>query len=99
MNCLNGFFQDVYSESLAESLLLAKNGGAVAVWASSGLNQADPQAQMDRVMVKSLFTQPSPALGDAINQAKLGIADTDVRKTYILFGDPLLRIKWPATVQ
>jgi uncharacterized repeat protein (TIGR01451 family) len=99
MNCLNGFFQDVYSESLAESLLLAKNGGAVAVWASSGLNQADPQAQMDRVMVKSLFTQPSPALGDAINQAKLGIADPDVRKTYILFGDPLLRIKWPATVQ
>jgi hypothetical protein len=99
MNCLNGFFQDVYTESLAESLLLAKNGGAVAVWASSGLNQADPQAQMDRVMVKSLFTQPSPALGDAINQAKLGIADPDVRKTYILFGDPLLRIKWPAAVR
>ena len=42
MNCLNGFFQDVYTESLAESLLLAKNGGAVAVWASSGLNQANP---------------------------------------------------------
>jgi uncharacterized repeat protein (TIGR01451 family) len=99
MNCLNGFFQDVYTESLAESLLLAKNGGAVAVWASSGLNQADPQAQMDRVMVQALFTQPTPALGDAINQAKLGIADPDVRKTYILFGDPLLRIKWPTNVQ
>jgi uncharacterized repeat protein (TIGR01451 family) len=96
MNCLNGFFQDVYTESLAESLLLAKNGGAVAVWASSGLNQANPQAQMDKVMVQSLFTQPSPALGDAVNRAKLGIADGDVRKTYILFGDPLLKLKWPA---
>jgi uncharacterized repeat protein (TIGR01451 family) len=95
MNCLNGFFQDVYTESLAESLLLAKDGGAVAVWASSGLNQAGPQAQMDKVMVQSLFTQPSPTLGDAIKQAKSGIADTDVRKTYILFGDPLLRLKWP----
>jgi hypothetical protein len=97
MNCLNGFFQDVYTESLAESLLLAKNGGAVAVWASSGLNQADPQAQMDKVMVKLLFTLPSPALGDAVNQAKSGIADPGVRRTYILFGDPLLRLKWPAS--
>ena len=38
MNCLNGLFQDVYTESLAESLLKAPNGGAVAVWASSALN-------------------------------------------------------------
>ena len=51
---------------------------------------------MDKVMVQTLFTQPSPALGDAVNQAKLGIANSDVRKTYILFGDPLLKLKWPA---
>src|SRR5438132_13940969 len=31
MNCLNGFFHDVFTESLAESLMLARNGGAVAV--------------------------------------------------------------------
>ena len=37
MTCLNGYFQDVYSESLAEALLRAEHGGAVAVWASSGL--------------------------------------------------------------
>jgi len=47
-------------------------------------------------MVQELFTQPSPALGDAVNQAKLGITNADVRKTYILFGDPLLKLKWPA---
>src|SRR5579885_2953462 len=34
MNCLNGFFHDVYTQSLAESLMLAQNGGAIAVWAS-----------------------------------------------------------------
>jgi hypothetical protein len=28
MDCLNGFSQDVYTESLAESLLLAPHGGA-----------------------------------------------------------------------
>jgi hypothetical protein len=99
MNCLNGYFQDVYTQSLAETLLLSSNGGAVAVWASSGLNQADPQAQMDKTLVQSLFAQPAPALGDAITFAKSGITDPDVRKTYILFGDPLLRLKWPSVSQ
>ena len=34
MTCLNGYFQDASLESLAESLMKAKHGGAVAVWAS-----------------------------------------------------------------
>jgi hypothetical protein len=93
MNCLNGFFQDVYTQSLAESLMLARNGGAVAVWASSGLTAPGPQFQMDQVLVKTLFAQPSITLGDAVLFAKSGIADQDVRKTFILFGDPLMRLK------
>jgi len=93
MNCLNGFFQDVYTQSLAEALLLAPNGGAVAVWASSGLTAPDPQFQMDQTLVKTLFAQPSIALGDAVLFAKSGIADMDTRKTFILFGDPLMRLK------
>jgi len=32
MNCLNGLFHDVYTQSLAEALMLAPNGGAVSVW-------------------------------------------------------------------
>ncbi len=95
MNCLNGFFHDVYTESLAEALMLARNGGAVAVWASSGLTAPDPQFQMDQTLVKTLFAQPSITLGDAVLFAKSGIADQDVRKTFILFGDPLMRLKQP----
>ena len=34
MDCLNGFFQDVYAQPLGVTLLLAPNGGAVAVLAS-----------------------------------------------------------------
>jgi uncharacterized repeat protein (TIGR01451 family) len=93
MNCLNGFFHDVFTQSLAESLLLSPNGGAVAVWASSGLTAPGPQFQMDQTLVKTLFAQPSITLGDAVLFAKSGIADPDVRKTFILFGDPLLRLK------
>jgi len=95
MNCLNGFFHDVFTQSLAESLLLSKNGGAVAVWASSGLTAPSPQFQMDQTLVKTLFGQPSITLGDAVLFAKSGIADHDVRKTFILFGDPLMRLKQP----
>jgi uncharacterized repeat protein (TIGR01451 family) len=95
MNCLNGFFHDVYTESLAESLMLARNGGAVAVWASSGLTVPDPQFQMDQVLMQTLFAQPSIRLGDAVLFAKSGIGDQDVRRTFILFGDPLTRLKQP----
>jgi Peptidase family C25 len=93
MDCLNGFFHDVYTESLAESLLLSKNGGAVAVWASSGLTEPEPQAEMDQNLVRLLFTDTTLTLGDAIKNAKAKISDPDARRTYILFGDPLLRLR------
>ena len=93
MNCLNGFFHDVYTQSLAEALMLAPNGGAVSVWASSGLTDPGPQFQMDQQLVKTLFSEPSTTLGDAVLSAKSEIADSDVRNTFILFGDPLVRLK------
>ena len=97
MNCLNGFFQDVYTQSLAESLMLAPNGGAVAVWASSGLTNAEPQFQMNNQLMQALFSQPSPALGDAVLTAKSGISDSDVRRTFIFFGDPAMRLRMPGS--
>jgi uncharacterized repeat protein (TIGR01451 family) len=93
MNCLNGFFHDVYTQSLATALMLSPNGGAVSVWASSGLTEPGPQFQMDRTFVQTLFSQPSMTVGDAVLAAKSGIADSDVRKTFILFGDPMMRLK------
>jgi hypothetical protein len=96
MDCLNGLFQDVYEQPLAVTLMLAPNGGGVAVLASSGLNQAPPQAQMDALLVKSALSSSHPALGDAIVAAKAQVGDASVRKTYILFGDPAMQVKSPA---
>jgi len=95
MNCLNGFFQDVSAEPLAVTLMLAPNGGAVAVLSSSGLNQAPPQTLLDKLIVQNAFGPSSPTLGDAILQAKSGIQDLGVRKTYNLLGDPAMQIKPP----
>jgi uncharacterized repeat protein (TIGR01451 family) len=93
MDCLNGFFQDVYSTSLAETLLLAPNGGAVAVWASSGFTNQPPQASMNQALLQILKTNPSSSIGSAIVQAKTGVTDTDVRRTWIFFGDPAMLLQ------
>jgi hypothetical protein len=95
MNCLNGFFHDVYTQSMAEALMLAPNGGAVAVWASSGLTAPDPQFAMDRKLAQDLFSSSILALGDAVLAAKSSISDQDVRKTFIFFGDPAMRLQIP----
>ncbi|HKW57029.1 MAG TPA: C25 family cysteine peptidase [Candidatus Acidoferrum sp.] len=92
MDCLNGFFQDVYSTSLAESLLLAPEGGAAAVWASSGFTIEPPQASMNQALLQALKANPSLPLGVAILQAKAGVTDNDVRRTWILFGDPAIAL-------
>ena len=93
MNCLNAFFHDVYTECLAESLLKAPGGGAVAAWASSGLTGPDGQVVMNRELVRRLFGEDSLTLGEAAVRAKSGIEDQDVRRTWILLGDPAMRLK------
>ncbi len=93
MDCLNGFFHDVYSTSLAESLLLAPNGGAVAVWASSGFTNQPPQASMNQALLQLLKTNPSMPIAAAVVQAKSGVTDNDVRRTWIFFGDPAMPLQ------
>jgi uncharacterized repeat protein (TIGR01451 family) len=95
MDCLNGLFQDVSEEPLAVSLMLAPGGGAVAVLASSGLNQAAPQTTLDKLVVEAATGPSQLALGDAILKAKSGITNPAVRKTYNLLGDPAMQIKPP----
>lgn len=92
MNCLNGYFQDVALDSLAESLLKAERGGAVAVWASSAMTYPDQQALMNREFYRQLGNR-SLTLGEAAARAKAAVLDPDVRRSWILLGDPTTRIK------
>ena len=93
MTCFNGTFHDVYTESLSEALLKASGGGAVAVWASSGMTEPEGQAMMDKELFRLLFNGESTTLGEATARAKASTGDQDVRKTWILFGDPTTRLK------
>jgi len=95
MDCLNGFFHDPSAESLAMSLLFSQNGGAVAVWASSGFTNGPPQASMDQAFLQNLKVNPAMPIGKAILGAKSDVTDSDVRRTWILFGDPSMRLQFP----
>ena len=93
MSCLNGYFHDAFGDSLAESLLKAETGGAVAVWSSTGLTAPSEQSLMNQELYRQLFNGNSPTLGEAMMRAKAITSDTDIRKTWVLLGDPTLRLK------
>jgi Peptidase family C25 len=95
ITCLNGYFHDPTLESLAESLMHVEHGGAVAVWSSSSLCGADTQLEMDMEMFRQLFTSTGEplTLGEATRRAKASTADQDIRASYIVFGDPTMRLR------
>lgn len=93
MDCLNGYFQDPGLQSLSESFLKAPNGGAVGAFASSGLTTTFGQRQMELELYRQLYGGQSIAMGDAVKIAKAESGDRDVRATWILFGDPTIKIR------
>jgi Peptidase family C25 len=95
MDCLNGYFQDPSLLSLSEALIKAPQGGAVAAFASSGLTLPDGQHEMSEQLYTLIYGAGAPpiALGDAIKIAKSSTTDIDVKKTWVYFGDPSLKIR------
>ena len=93
MTCLNGFFQDVYTFALAKAFIEAPGGGAVAVWASSALTNSGPQSTLDQAMIKALYGGTSQTIGEAAINAKKAVTDPDTRVSWILFGDPSMKLR------
>ena len=96
MTCLNGYFQEASLDSLAESLMKAEQGGAIAVWASSGMTLPSGQFSMNQELYKQIFDASQSQrglLGEVTLKAKSVTFDGDVRRTWILFGDPMTRLK------
>src|SRR6185503_17223492 len=93
MTCLNGYAHDAYIDSLAESLLKSEHGGAMAVWASSGFTEPEPQFAMNQQFYQQLFSGAGMRLGDAVKAAKTATGNSDVRRTWMLLGDPTMRMR------
>jgi hypothetical protein len=93
MTCLNGYFHNAGSDSLAEALVKSKQGGAIAAWASAGLAPGGPQVSMNQTVLRWLFDGTDQRLGDVTARAKANVNNLIVRRTWILFGDPTMKLK------
>lgn len=94
LTCLNGYFLSLNGTSLAETLLAFDNGGAVAAWASSGETTPDVQEVMGRRFFRKIGEGSIPRMGDLVKDAKSVInGGTDVRLSFVLLGDPMLKVR------
>jgi hypothetical protein len=93
INCLNGDYAEANMLSVAEAAMKQRGGGASAVWAASGYNGAFDQEYMTRDFYKKVFT--GLPLGEAARQTKMLYPVTDLRRTYVFFGDPTQSLVTP----
>jgi len=97
MTCLNGYFLIPSTRSLPEQMLVADGAGAVAAFASTGMNLATPQKVLDEGFFEAIFGQGFTQLGQATNYAK-GVllanfpGEQDTADTYGLMGDPAMTL-------
>ena len=94
LTCLNGYFLTITSKSLSETLLDSPNGGAVAVWASTGLTTPRPQEVLASRFYSQIGVGNITRMGDLIRDAKATVAgSSDVRLSWALIGDPMLKVR------
>ncbi len=95
MTCLNGYILAANNDSIAEAFLKKENGGAIAVWASSGTTYPDKQLELSRALTRQMFGENAGIyrLGDLIRTAKQSANDLDAKRTWHLIGDPTIFVK------
>jgi len=97
-NCQTGLFAYYKgSYSIAEEFLRAEDKGAVAVFAPAGLGYTSEHAILAKYLFSNLFSDSHKDLGVSTTEAKIsayadGVSPSIV-ETYILFGDPALRLR------
>ncbi|CAN5825508.1 hypothetical protein BH20ACI4_BH20ACI4_03870 [soil metagenome] len=94
MTCLNGYTIDIYGDSLAESLIKSE-GGAYAVWVSSGATHIGGQTEISRAATDLIFKSDNKPvrIGEIVRTAKQMTADQDIRKTWQIIGDPTMFVR------
>jgi hypothetical protein len=94
LTCLNGYYLRTDFDSLGEALLKSQNGGAAAVWASTGKTTPDVQEILATRFYNQLNVGNMTKIGDLIRDAKQNLnGGRDVRLSWALLGDPTLQIK------
>jgi hypothetical protein len=97
LTCLNGYYHWLYFSSIAETLVNSPNRGAVAAWASSGKTLPNVQEEMATRFYAKVGAGTIPRMGDLVRDAKLALVppfdSPDVRLSWALLGDPMLKVR------
>jgi uncharacterized repeat protein (TIGR01451 family) len=100
MTCREGYFIYPYGESLdqcmGETFVRVDGKGAVASWSPTGYGCAAGHHLLNQAFFTAVFTDDVREVGLATTLAKRHLYDTgtylDLMDTYVLFGDPALRL-------
>jgi hypothetical protein len=100
--CLTGLFTHPKETSLAEAFLWQPKGGAIAVLAPTSLTLTQDQSYLSDAIAEEMMNINGARLGDLLTHARRRIlsenpSDTDVLFTYLLFGDPALKLAQPVS--
>lgn len=98
MTCAVGNFAVPGNDPLGESLVLAADRGAIAVWAPSGLSLDAAAQVLNREFARRLAGAPAGArLGDLIRESMRAYREargpTEILAIYNLLGDPALLVR------
>jgi hypothetical protein len=93
LTCLNGYYHWLYFNSIAEVLLVSPNRGAVVAWASTGQTLPNFQEDMATRFYMKLGEGSIPRMGDLVRDAKTVVPGTDLRYSWALLGDPMLKVR------
>jgi hypothetical protein len=100
MTCLAGRFEFPGPNPviIGEQMVLDSDGGAIAVWAPSGLSLNEEAKALDGHLFDAIFTDGATTIGAAIQSAFSDYASGDhlryMMEVYNLLGDPALVIGW-----
>jgi hypothetical protein len=98
MTCQEGYFIKPGFPSLAESLVRASDKGAIASWSPTGFGLSNGHDLLAEGLYQAFFDHYLVQFGTATNFAKYYLFANssvylDLIDTYMLFGDPAIRLK------
>lgn len=99
MTCALGRFDRVLFDTLSETLVLAPDGGVIALWAPTSFAFNEDGLMLGAGFLPSVLERPGTSLGEAIDTALAVYLDTapeplaHVPFTYTLLGDPAITLR------
>jgi hypothetical protein len=97
LTCYTGNFSFPGYPSLSEELVRSANGGAVAVWAPSGMSQNEQAVALGKAFYQAAFSSFEVRLGDAVVDAATAYLQANraryMTDMFVLLGDPAMPLR------